>query len=124
VPVLRIDRQLTRETVAAGRPVLGPVRTPSSDRRVAIRTAWEVWRAAAAIAGAPGGDGWHELRHFHASLLVAGGASPVAVTHRLEHRDANETLRTYAHLWPDDDERMRDASDGIIRIRDDGADER
>lgn len=143
--VLRVDRQLTRETVAAARPVLGPVKTASSDRLVAIgkttrgalgergegfvftttrggpilhKTAWRIWRASAAAAGAPDGDGWHELRHFHASLLIAGGASPVAVAHRLGHKDPTETMRTYAHLWIDDDERMRDASDGVIRLPD------
>jgi len=36
------------------------------------------------------------------------------VAHRLGHKDPTETLRTYAHLWPDDDERMRGLSDGVI----------
>lgn len=102
----------------------GLVFTTTSGGAVTHKTAWEVWRAAAAVAGAPDGDGWHELRHFHASLLIAGGASPVAVAHRLGHKDATETLRTYAHLWPDDDERMRDASDGIIRLPEDETRER
>lgn len=60
------------------------------------------------------GDGWHQLRHHHASLLISDGMSPVAVAHRLGHKDANETLRTYAHLWPTDDERMALASDGLV----------
>lgn len=51
-------------------------------------------------------SGWHELRHHHASLLIAGGASPRAVAERLGHADPSETLRTYAHLWPGDDDRM------------------
>lgn len=61
------------------------------------------------------GDGWHQLRHHHASLLIADGMSPVAVAHRLGHKDANETLRTYAHLWPTDDERMALAADGQVK---------
>ena len=60
------------------------------------------------------GDGWHQLRHHHASLLIAAGLSPVAVAHRLGHKDATETLQTYAHLWPNDDERMVAASDGLV----------
>lgn len=52
------------------------------------------------------GEGWHQLRHFHASLLIAGGMSPVAVAARLGHKDASETLTTYAHLWPSDTGKM------------------
>lgn len=62
------------------------------------------------------GDGWHQLRHHHASLLIAAGLSPVAVAHRLGHKDATETLKTYSHLWPNDDERMVSASDGLVRL--------
>jgi integrase len=32
-----------------------------------------------------------------------------AVADRLGHQDSTETLRTYAHLWPNDEERSRDA---------------
>lgn len=67
----------------------------------------EVWRHAVTAAGLElrTRSGWHELRHFHASLLIAAGLSPVAVAHRLGHKDATETLRTYAHLWPTDETR-------------------
>jgi len=83
---------------------------------ISRQAASEAWRHAAAPLGLAGGSGWHDLRHFHASLLIAGGASPVAVAHRLGHKDATETLRTYAHLWPDDETRMRDATDGIVML--------
>lgn len=56
------------------------------------------------------------LRHHHASLLIAGGASPVAVAHRLGHKDATETLQTYAHLWATDDDRLVEMSDGLVRV--------
>lgn len=71
-------------------------------RQVAAKS----WRRAKDAVDFDPGRGWHALRHYHASLLIAGGSSPVAVAHRLGHRDATETLRTYAHLWVDDDERM------------------
>lgn len=64
------------------------------------------------------GPGWHQLRHHHASLLIAAGLSPVAVAHRLGHKDATETLKTYGHLWPDDDVRMAAASDGLLVLQD------
>ncbi|MGN8245273.1 tyrosine-type recombinase/integrase [Cellulomonas soli] len=140
--VLSIDRQLTRDAMA-GRPAWGPLKTKWSVRSILIgkstldalgergegtvlksptggcvthKVAWQRWNKAAAVSGVgdEDGTGWHELRHFHASLLIAGGHSPVAVAHRLGHKDATETLRTYAHLWVDDDERMRDATDGVI----------
>lgn len=53
---------------------------------------------------------FHELRHFYASLLVRHGES-VKVQARLGHAPATETLNTYAHLWPDSDDRSRDAID-------------
>ncbi|MBG6085865.1 tyrosine-type recombinase/integrase [Zhihengliuella flava] len=62
------------------------------------------------------GSGWHQLRHFHASQLIAGGASPVAVAHRLGHKDATETLQTYAHLWPDDHAKLAAMSDGLVKL--------
>lgn len=60
------------------------------------------------------GSGWHQLRHHHASILISGGASPVAVAHRLGHKDATETLQTYAHLWPDDDSKLAAMVDGLV----------
>lgn len=49
------------------------------------------------------GTGWHLLRHAHASMLLSSGESVVAVSKRLGHKDATETLQTYAHVMPDDD---------------------
>lgn len=72
---------------------------------VSRNTASDVWRAATQGMGLRSRSGWHELRHFHASMLIAGGMSPTAVAARLGHADASETLGTYAHLWPTDDAR-------------------
>jgi integrase len=38
-------------------------------------------------------------------MLIAAGLSVTAVAARLGHKDSTETLRTYAHLWPNDEER-------------------
>lgn len=40
----------------------------------------------------------HDLRHSHASLLIANGADIVAVSKRLGHSDINMTLKIYTHL--------------------------
>lgn len=90
-----------------------------ADGLVIVRkSASQVWRSARdRVPGLGGtGTGWHQLRHYHASQLIAGGMSPVAVAHRLGHKDATETLRTYAHLWPDDDTRAAAITDGGVTL--------
>jgi integrase len=70
-----------------------------------------LWRPAARSAGLPEGTGLHLLRHFYASLLIRYGESVKTVQARLGHATAAETLDTYSHLWPDSDDRTRDAVD-------------
>ena len=54
------------------------------------------------------------LRHFYASALIAGGASVKQVQTVLGHASAVVTLRTYAHLWPGDDDRTRSIMDAVL----------
>ena len=72
------------------------------------------WRAAAQTAGLPAGTGFHALRHYYASLLIRHGESVKTVQARLGHASAVETLDTYSHLWPDSDDRTRDAIDSVL----------
>ncbi len=131
---VRVDRQLTSTTPGWGPPkTSSSVRTVTTDQETAVmlrrhiaehpphpsgliftgRTHQplsrsvlsEVWHRATDGLGLPARTGWHELRHFHASMLIAGGLSVVAVSERLGHKDATETLQTYGHLWHDDDDR-------------------
>jgi integrase len=53
----------------------------------------------------------HDLRHHCASLLVSAGCSVTAVQHFLGHKNASETLDTYSHLWPDNEDKIRAAID-------------
>lgn len=39
-----------------------------------------------------------------------------AVRARLGHKSAAETLDTYSHLGPDDDDRSRDAVDSVLGV--------
>lgn len=48
----------------------------------------------------------HGLRHSCASLLINKGASPMMVSKHLRHASTNETLKTYAHLFPTDTQDM------------------
>jgi integrase len=49
---------------------------------------------------------FHDLRHTHASGLIAAGHSIKAVSRRLGHADISMTLKVYAHLLPDDDAKL------------------
>lgn len=42
----------------------------------------------------------HDLRHSHASLLVAMGFTPLEIADRLGHEKIETTLNTYSHLYP------------------------
>ncbi|MFJ8308765.1 MULTISPECIES: tyrosine-type recombinase/integrase [unclassified Streptomyces] len=56
----------------------------------------------------------HDLRHFFASALIAGGASVKQVQLVLGHASAVITLRTYAHLWPGEEDRTRTVMDAVL----------
>jgi len=74
-----------------------------------------VWRPVAKDAGLPPRTGFHALRHYYASLLIRHGESVKTVQARLGHASATETLDTYSHLWPDSEDRTRDAIDSVLR---------
>jgi integrase len=57
----------------------------------------------------------HDLRHYFASLLIRSGSSVKVVQKRLGHASAMTTLDTYVHLWPDEEDRTRDAVDDELR---------
>jgi integrase len=76
------------------------------------------WRQAVMASGVavPGReDGMHALRHWFASVLLDGGVSIKALSEYLGHTDPGFTLRTYTHLMPSSDQRMRAAIDDAMR---------
>jgi integrase len=73
-----------------------------------------IWRPAATTAGLGDGVTFHDLRHYYASLLIRHGESVKAVQRRLGHKSAVETLDTYSHLWPDSEDRTREAVDTVL----------
>ena len=48
----------------------------------------------------------HDMRHSCASLLISRGISIVAVSHRLGHKNVEQTLNTYSHLMPSEAAQM------------------
>lgn len=101
-----------RDQIGEGNDRLVFHREPEPFTSNHVQYAWRVMRDKAAIQS----SGWHDLRHFHASQLIHAGFSPVAVAHRLGHRDASTTLSTYAHLWPSDDGAMAQLSDQALAL--------
>lgn len=80
------------------------------------RDGWNrrTWKPAVTVAGRAE-LGYHSLRHFYASALIRSGLSAPAVARRLGNSPAM-VLETYAHLWKDDDDRTRDAIDGLFQV--------
>jgi integrase len=74
-----------------------------------------IWKTAKAKAGQPDLV-THDLRHFTASALIAGGASVKLVQSVLGHSSAVITLQTYSHMWPGDDERTRTVIDSTLGV--------
>ena len=86
----------------------------TSDGGMISRQTWHgAFSAAAKRAGI--GASSHDLRHHAASLLISAGCSPRAVASFLGHKNATETLNTYAHLWPSDEGRIVAAIDDVLR---------
>ena len=56
----------------------------------------------------------HSFRHFAASALISGGASVKQVQTFLGHASAVITPRTYAHMWPGDEDRTRNVFDAAL----------
>ena len=73
-----------------------------------------IWKPVQKAAGLESGSGLHTLRHYYASRLIRFGESVKTVQKRLGHSSAKETLDTYGHLWPDADERTREAVAGMF----------
>lgn len=97
------DRETFIFRNASGGPI---VRTSFTDT---------VWRPAVRATGLATGTGLHALRHFYASALIRAGLSVKVVSDRLGHSNAAMTLNVYAHLWPDDEDRTRQAIDDVFR---------
>lgn len=73
-----------------------------------------VWQPSLRAAGLPPTTRFHDTRHYYASLLIRHGESVKTVQARLGHASATETLDAYSHLWPDSDDRTREAVDSVL----------
>lgn len=74
----------------------------------------QVWKPALRLADLPQDVRMHDLRHAHASWLLAGGADLVVVQARLGHKSLTTTEK-YLHTLPTADETALAALDRIRR---------
>lgn len=82
---------------------------------------WQIERAVrearGSVVGLPDGFRFHDLRHTYASLLIEQGLDVKTVQARLRHASAKTTLDTYGHMFPDSDDKSRDAVGSAFAAR-------
>lgn len=57
----------------------------------------------------------HDFRHSHASLLISKGVPIVAVAKRLGHSNIEQTLNTYAHMLPEEDDLLLNVLQNTVK---------
>ena len=74
------------------------------------------WADVAASIGMPDIT-FHALRHTHASQLIDAGVDVVTIAKRLGHSGPNITLKIYAHLFRDSDDKAAQAiNDALAKL--------
>jgi integrase len=98
-----------------GRPVAGALIFSTSAGNAVNRNRFNlnVWKPSLVAAGIEPTrhHGMHACRHHYASVLLDGGVSVRALADYLGHSDPGFTLRVYAHLMPNTEDRARAAID-------------
>jgi integrase len=57
---------------------------------------------------------FHDTRHTSVSLLLSNGTNIKVLSKRIGHSDISTTLRIYAHLMPDDQERVAKTVQSVL----------
>lgn len=99
----------------AAYPSAGALFTTGAGEPLGYRTWKQLWAGMRRSTGLTDLN-THDLRHFFASALIAGGASVKQVQTVLGHASAMITLRTYAHMWPGDEDRTRAIVDATLAV--------
>lgn len=85
-------------------------RDPSQPAHAAtVSRSWRLARTAAGISYR-----LHDCRHFFASGLINAGCDVVTVQRALGHSSPSVTLDTYSHLWPNANDRTRNAASALL----------
>lgn len=91
----------------------GLIFTTSSGKPISPRNLIRHFKLALKAAGLPD-IRIHDLRHSHASLLLAAGVNPKIVQERLGHSQISLTLDTYSHVIPSLQESAAEKMDLIM----------
>ena len=113
VPLAQVTLDVLAVHLARFPAVDGLVFTSSQRQPWRRGTFAELVRSAREAAGLPASVTFHDLRHHYASALIAAGCSIKAVQEALGHKNASETLDTYSHLFPSDEDRVREAVEAL-----------
>jgi integrase len=107
--------EVIRPWLPTGRPEAARLLFSTRERTALDRTYFNrhVWKPALDVAEIPTTreHGMHALRHSYASVLLEDGVSIKALAEYLGHADPGFTLRTYTHLMPSSEDRVRQAVD-------------
>lgn len=90
-----------------------PIMADGNGKRLSMNTFehwWDRFRRAAGFEGLK----FHELRHTHASLLIASGTDVKTVQGRLGHSSADITMNIYAHALPRNDAQAAQLIDAML----------
>ena len=108
--------------VPDGRPVTARLVFTDSGGSARHRSGFNAvaWQPALRGAGLPRTreNGRHALRHYFASACLHNGVDIRALASYVGHHDPGFTLRTYVHLMPSADDRMRQAVDAAFASSD------
>lgn len=103
-----------RMLLGQGRPDADAVIFPGPDGGPGRRTALSIrWGKVAEAIGIPAVT-FHNLRHSHASQLIAAKVDIVTISARLGHADPSITLRVYSHEFEESDEAAANAINAAL----------
>lgn len=108
VPLPRLAQDaLAAHMAAFPSPEGEPLFLTRAGRRWRRSAFHDCWKAAKKAAGLPGFAHWHALRDVFASSCIRSGMDVKTLMTLMGHATSDETLRTYARLWPDAHEDAR-----------------
>lgn len=116
VRTVTLPRSLVPElrAAAAGKRSDDLVLTTKTGRRIDQAYFWHIWESAIAAAGLEPRPRVHDLRHSHASALIAAGIPLPVIQRRLGHESIQTTVDTYGHLAPEAYAGAAQAMDGAM----------
>jgi integrase len=78
---------------------------------------WVKWRTKAGWPTDPKQAGFHALRHWFATTLIANGVDAKEVQRALRHAQLQTTLSVYVHFWPRQDRKRGIVGDALTAAR-------